>query len=155
MKATEKQTRANPRHAAIVAALAARGVELPADGKPPTIDALRASGSDVRWEGADYRPAERVYCRASEAGVNGPGQIDRLVARGYVPEPGDVRLTGCYGGPSDVIMVADRETVEDLNARKLHERRIRRGEVADVGDYGATRRATRQSYGAQFAAQEG
>mgnify|MGYP001565225405 CR=1 FL=1 len=133
----------NPQAARIAAALRDRGYDIPENGKPPTIDSIKADSGSVRWVGRDYRPDQYVYCRASEG--NMPA-IERLVARGYVPAPGDVRLDGCYGGPSDVVMMADRDTIEAANEQKYHDRRARRGEVEDTRT-GATRIATRTHMG--------
>ena len=136
--------RSNPQAERIAASLRERGYDI-APGAPPTIDGIKADGRDVKWTGQDYQPDRYVYCRASEH--NMPA-LERLVARGYVPAAGDVRLDGCYGGPGDVIMMADRDTVEDLQARRYHERRERRGEVEDVARGGATRRSHRTHLGA-------
>lgn len=142
--------RSNPQADRIAAALRERGYNI-APGAPPSIDAVKADGRDVRWVGQDYEPNRFIYCRASE---NNMPALERLVARGYVPAAGDVRLDGCYGGPGDVIMMADRDTVEDLQARRYHERRERRGEVEDVARGGATRRTTRTHMGAAGAPAE-
>jgi hypothetical protein len=141
------QVRSNPQAERIAAALRERGHDI-TPGKPPTIDAIKADGREVRWVGQDYDPSKHVYCRASEHNMSA---LERLVARGYVPASGDVRLDGCYGGPGDVIMVADRDAVEDLAARRYEERRVRRGESEDAKFSGATRRSTRTHLGAAVA----
>lgn len=143
--------RSNPQAERIAAALRERGYNIPDGGKPPTIDAIKADGREVKWVGRDYNPENRAYCRASE---NNMPAIERLVARGYVPEQGDVRLDGCYGGPGDVVMVADRDAIDDLAARRFNERRARRGETEDSDRGGATRRSTRTHLGANVAYEE-
>lgn len=145
--AATKTLRVNPQADRIAAALRERGHEI-TPGKPPTIDAIKADGREVKWVGADYDPSRNVYCRASEH--NMPA-LERLVNRGYVPVSGDVRLDGCYGGPGDVVMMADRDAVEDLSARRYEERRARRGESEDTSHSGATRRSTRTHLGASVA----
>lgn len=147
MATAQTKTRTNPQAERIAAALRDRGHEI-TPGKPPTIDAIKADGREVRWVGQDYDPSKNVYCRASEH--NMPA-LERLVARGYVPVSGDVRLEGCYGGPGDVIMMADRDAVEDLAARRYEERRVRRGESEDTNNSGATRRSHRTHLGASIA----
>lgn len=148
-KSTETK-RVNPQAERIAAALRERGHEI-APGKPPTIDGIKADGRDVRWVGSDYDPDRYVYCRATE---NNMPALERLVTRGYVPCDGDVHLDGCYGGPGDVVMMADREAVEDLRARQYYERRERRGEVVDNDRHGATRKTNRTHLGASMPMQE-
>lgn len=143
----EPERRRNPQAERIAAALRERGHDVQ-PGAPPTISAIKADTREVRFTGGDYDPSRFVYCRATEH--NMPA-LERLVARGYVPASGDVRLEGCYGGPGDVIMMADRDAVEDLAARRYHERRERRGEVEDHDRGGATRRTNRTHLGASMA----
>jgi hypothetical protein len=140
--------RSNPQAERIAASLRERGYDI-APGAPPTIDGIKADGREVKWVGQDYQPDRFVYCRANE---NNMPALERMVARGYVPAAGDVRLDGCYGGSGDVIMMADRDTVEDLQARRYHERRVRRGEVEDIERGGATRRSRRTHMGADAGA---
>ena len=136
----------NPANDRIREALAARGYSLPDDGTPPTVDAIRGGNKEVKWSGRDYDPSRYVYCRAT---ANNLPAIDRLVARGYVPLPGNaqVQLEGCYGGAEDVILYADRDAREDFQASAYYERMERRGEVDDP-ERGATRRTTRTHLGA-------
>jgi len=135
-----KAGRVNRQASAVAELLKSRGHEID-PAKPPTVDQLRSETTEVRWTGRDYDPSKYVYCRASTHDQHLPA-LDRMVARGYVPCPGDVALDGCYGGPNDVIMYADRDATETRAAGRLEARRALRGEVEDPT--GAKRQSTRR-----------
>lgn len=94
---------ASPRYDAIRARLEGQGVFLPAQPETPVVTTLEHDlGGDVGKVRGTGVAGDMQYVRTG--GARAPKDVQTLLQRGFAPTDKDVQVTGCYGGPDDLIM---------------------------------------------------